>query len=183
MLFRSAPPAARVLQRAVRIGRGIDVTVMLLVVGRPPVRPHLAGGGGHEGTDPPHSARSLVAAVRDQTVVDGGGGQHPHQIQGHSPEGGGQTQTGSQQQQAAQVGSCDEHGAKAVQDAACGAANACGQCDGSQGGLETDNLTLRPGATLMGLALNPEQWQSLGMLALAVIPVALLWWAWLRLLP
>ena len=35
----------------------------------------------------------------------------------------------------------------------------------------------------MELVLNPEQWQSLGMLALALIPVALLWWAWLRLLP
>ena len=35
----------------------------------------------------------------------------------------------------------------------------------------------------MGIELNPEQWQSLGTLALAVIPVVLLWRAWLRLLP
>ena len=35
----------------------------------------------------------------------------------------------------------------------------------------------------MGIELNPEQWQSVGMLALVVIPVVLLWWAWLRLLP
>jgi hypothetical protein len=34
----------------------------------------------------------------------------------------------------------------------------------------------------MPLALNPEQWQCLGVLALAIIPVGLLWWAWLRLL-
>jgi len=31
--------------------------------------------------------------------------------------------------------------------------------------------------------LTSEQWQSLGVLALAIAPVALLWWAWLRLLP
>ena len=30
--------------------------------------------------------------------------------------------------------------------------------------------------------MNPEQWQSLGVLLLAMLPVALLWWAWLRLL-
>ena len=35
----------------------------------------------------------------------------------------------------------------------------------------------------MPLELNAEQWQSLAMLALAVVPIALLWWAWLRLLP
>lgn len=35
----------------------------------------------------------------------------------------------------------------------------------------------------MPLELNPEQWQSLAVLALAMLPVALLWWAWLRLLP
>jgi hypothetical protein len=31
-------------------------------------------------------------------------------------------------------------------------------------------------------AMNPEQWQSLQVLVLAMAPVALLWWAWLRLL-
>jgi hypothetical protein len=35
----------------------------------------------------------------------------------------------------------------------------------------------------MPTILNPEQWQSLGVLALAIVPVLLLWWAWLRLLP
>jgi len=30
--------------------------------------------------------------------------------------------------------------------------------------------------------LNPEQWQSVQVLLLAVVPVALIWWAWLRLL-
>ena len=35
----------------------------------------------------------------------------------------------------------------------------------------------------MPLELNPEQWQGLAVLALAMLPVALLWWAWLRLLP
>ena len=35
----------------------------------------------------------------------------------------------------------------------------------------------------MPFDLNAEQWQSLATLALAVVPVALLWWAWLRLLP
>jgi hypothetical protein len=30
--------------------------------------------------------------------------------------------------------------------------------------------------------LNPEQIESLQLLLLAMLPVALLWWAWLRLL-
>lgn len=30
--------------------------------------------------------------------------------------------------------------------------------------------------------MNPQQLQSLEVLLLAAIPVALLWWAWLRLL-
>jgi hypothetical protein len=30
--------------------------------------------------------------------------------------------------------------------------------------------------------LNPEQIESLQLLMLAMLPVALLWWAWLRLL-
>jgi hypothetical protein len=30
--------------------------------------------------------------------------------------------------------------------------------------------------------MNPEQLQSLQVLALALVPVALIWWAWLRLL-
>jgi len=30
--------------------------------------------------------------------------------------------------------------------------------------------------------LNPEQWQSVQVLLLAMVPVALIWWAWLRLL-
>ena len=33
-----------------------------------------------------------------------------------------------------------------------------------------------------GGAMSPEQWQSLEVLLLAMVPVALLWWAWLRLL-
>jgi hypothetical protein len=32
------------------------------------------------------------------------------------------------------------------------------------------------------LAFNPQQWQVLGALLLALLPVALLWWAWIRLL-
>ncbi len=32
------------------------------------------------------------------------------------------------------------------------------------------------------VAMNPEQQQSLVVLGLALLPVALLWWAWLRLL-
>ncbi|MFY8148098.1 MAG: hypothetical protein ACOVNL_02635 [Prochlorococcaceae cyanobacterium] len=32
------------------------------------------------------------------------------------------------------------------------------------------------------LDLNPQQGQALAVLALAMLPVALLWWAWLRLL-
>lgn len=31
-------------------------------------------------------------------------------------------------------------------------------------------------------AVNPEQLESLQVLALALVPVALIWWAWLRLL-
>jgi hypothetical protein len=31
-------------------------------------------------------------------------------------------------------------------------------------------------------AVNPEQLQSLQVLALALVPIALIWWAWLRLL-
>jgi hypothetical protein len=30
--------------------------------------------------------------------------------------------------------------------------------------------------------MNPEQLQSLAVLALAMVPVALLWWAWVRML-
>jgi hypothetical protein len=30
--------------------------------------------------------------------------------------------------------------------------------------------------------MSPEQLQSLAMLALAALPVALLWWLWLRML-
>jgi hypothetical protein len=30
--------------------------------------------------------------------------------------------------------------------------------------------------------MSPEQLQSLSVLALAVLPVALLWWLWLRML-
>ena len=30
--------------------------------------------------------------------------------------------------------------------------------------------------------MNPEQLQSLEVLALAIVPVVLIWWAWLRLL-
>ena len=30
--------------------------------------------------------------------------------------------------------------------------------------------------------MNPEQVQSLQVLALAIVPVMLIWWAWLRLL-
>jgi hypothetical protein len=30
--------------------------------------------------------------------------------------------------------------------------------------------------------LNPEQLQSVRVLLLAMVPVALIWWAWLRLL-
>jgi hypothetical protein len=30
--------------------------------------------------------------------------------------------------------------------------------------------------------MNPEQFQSLHVLGLAIVPVVLIWWAWLRLL-
>jgi hypothetical protein len=30
--------------------------------------------------------------------------------------------------------------------------------------------------------MNPEQVQSLAMLALALVPVAVLWWVWIRML-
>jgi hypothetical protein len=30
--------------------------------------------------------------------------------------------------------------------------------------------------------MNPEQRQSLALLALAIVPVALLWWVWIRML-
>jgi cbb3-type cytochrome oxidase subunit 3 len=30
--------------------------------------------------------------------------------------------------------------------------------------------------------MNPEQLQSLAVLALAMVPVAVLWWAWIRML-
>ena len=30
--------------------------------------------------------------------------------------------------------------------------------------------------------MNPEQFESLQVLALAIVPVVLIWWAWLRLL-
>jgi len=79
---------------------------MLLVVGRPPVRPHLAGGGSHDRTDPPHRPRCLIAAVGNQAVVDGRGGQHAHQVEGQSPEGGRQAETGGEQQNPA-VGGTD----------------------------------------------------------------------------
>jgi hypothetical protein len=31
-------------------------------------------------------------------------------------------------------------------------------------------------------AMNPEQLQSLAVLALAMVPVAVLWWVWIRML-
>ena len=34
----------------------------------------------------------------------------------------------------------------------------------------------------MLMDLTGEQWQALAVLALAMLPIALLWWAWLRLL-
>ena len=43
-------------------------------------------------------------------------------------------------------------------------------------GAASDQLPALPGA------VNPEQLQSLQVLALALVPVALIWWAWLRLL-
>jgi hypothetical protein len=30
--------------------------------------------------------------------------------------------------------------------------------------------------------MNPEQFQSLAVLALAMVPVAVLWWVWVRML-
>jgi hypothetical protein len=30
--------------------------------------------------------------------------------------------------------------------------------------------------------INPEQLQSIAVLALAMVPVALLWWVWIRML-
>jgi hypothetical protein len=30
--------------------------------------------------------------------------------------------------------------------------------------------------------MNPEQLQSLAVLAMAMVPVALLWWVWIRML-
>jgi hypothetical protein len=44
--------------------------------------------------------------------------------------------------------------------------------------LEPNPGFTRDGAT----AVNPEQLESLQVLALALVPVALIWWAWLRLL-
>ena len=44
-------------------------------------------------------------------------------------------------------------------------------------GAPDDQLSALPGA------VNPEQLESLQVLALALVPVALIWWAWLRLLP
>ena len=43
-------------------------------------------------------------------------------------------------------------------------------------GAGVDQLPTLPGA------VNPEQLQTLEVLALAIVPVALIWWAWLRLL-
>jgi hypothetical protein len=34
----------------------------------------------------------------------------------------------------------------------------------------------------MGETMNPEQVQSLAVLALALVPVAVLWWVWIRML-
>ena len=33
-----------------------------------------------------------------------------------------------------------------------------------------------------GEPMNPEQLQSLAVLALAIVPVAVLWWVWIRML-
>jgi hypothetical protein len=41
---------------------------------------------------------------------------------------------------------------------------------------DADQLSALPGA------VNPQQVESLQVLALAIVPVALIWWAWLRLL-
>ncbi|CAK6687243.1 hypothetical protein MNNICLKF_00177 [Synechococcus sp. CBW1107] len=41
---------------------------------------------------------------------------------------------------------------------------------------DADQFPALPGA------VNPEQLESLQVLALALVPVALIWWAWLRLL-
>jgi hypothetical protein len=43
-------------------------------------------------------------------------------------------------------------------------------------GVTADQFPALPGA------VNPEQLESLKVLALALVPVALIWWAWLRLL-
>ncbi len=43
-------------------------------------------------------------------------------------------------------------------------------------GVAVDQLPALPSA------MNPEQLQSLQVLALALVPVVLIWWAWLRLL-
>ena len=119
----------------------------------------------------------------DQAVVDRRGGQHAHQIKGHGPEGGGQAQTSGQQQQAAEMGGGDEHGPEAVQGAASHSTELCRQSDVSQICSRIGHLIVEPHPSRMPLELNAEQWQSLAMLGLAVVPIALLWWAWLRLLP
>ena len=41
---------------------------------------------------------------------------------------------------------------------------------------DADQFPALPGA------VNPEQLESLQVLALALVPVVLIWWAWLRLL-
>jgi hypothetical protein len=43
-------------------------------------------------------------------------------------------------------------------------------------GIGADQLPALPGA------VNPEQLESLQVLTLALVPVALIWWAWLKLL-
>ena len=109
-----ATPSTHRLERGVGIGCRINVEMMLLVMGLPPARPHLASRSGHDRAEPPHQARCLVAAVGDQTVIDGRGGEHAHQIEPQGPDCCAKPKTGGQKQETAQVGRDDQYGTDAV---------------------------------------------------------------------
>ena len=98
------------------IGGGVDVAMVKQVMGLPPARAHLARRGRNGGPNPDHLAPRPENGVGDQPVIDGGDGQHAHQVEGQGQQGHAETQAGPKQHEAAQVAGHDQNGTKGVQD-------------------------------------------------------------------
>ena len=82
------PQPANGRQGAVGIGGRIHMEVMLLMVGFPPARPHLASRSRHQGANPGHGLGGLVAAMGNEAVVDRRGGKHPDGVEPKGPKRG-----------------------------------------------------------------------------------------------